>query len=130
MKLYVYAVPPIDFWDGFTNIKDCNLTLDLVEQIMQRLFALTKADTHWEGDVRPGEIYISGLPVSGGYRSSIILGVKQDDNGNSFIVSPVELPWLKKDDIFEADTVQVVEPKEIAKALFERYFPQDENDAI
>jgi hypothetical protein len=48
----------------------------------------------WEGDIREGHFF-AGLPVRPGEDpGEVIVGLKQDNNGTTFIWSPFELSWL------------------------------------
>lgn len=47
----------------------------------------------WEGDVRGDDLYVFALP---GHSGSTMIGYlwKQDNNGSTFVASPVRLQWL------------------------------------
>jgi hypothetical protein len=49
---------------------------------------------HWEGDIREGP-FVSMLPFPGNNWSAPIIAWKQDNNGTTFIASPVSLPWVE-----------------------------------
>lgn len=104
--LYVYRVEnPIDFWDGWSPIADFMVAkLDTDEPSFGYLSdffaffgrACVVADQlGWDGDIRRSELYVSGLPEPNGGR--VIIGWKQDNNGETFVASPVPLPWLRGD---------------------------------
>ncbi len=83
----IYAINPIDHdWDRMTAADEHDPEL---------LAVLEKAKKTgvWEGDFqhRPRTILIPVL----GYPNLISAFIwKQDNNGTTFIASPVELPWL------------------------------------
>lgn len=106
-KLYVYAIAPIDFWDGW-------MTRDQFISSYNSEHMEGGADDHcddliahaekvaqiagWEGDYRQGPFF-SGIPSeSGNCSSETMIGWKQDNNGMTFIASPYRLPWLDKDE--------------------------------
>ncbi len=52
----------------------------------------------WEGDIREGP-FIAGLPTDkGGEDGKVMIAWKQDNNGDTFIVSPIRLKWLETGD--------------------------------
>ena len=63
---------------------------DLIEAALQ-LARSTRND--WEGDIRDGEIYVGSIP-SGECEPFYYVIWKQDNNGQTFVVSQVRLPWL------------------------------------
>lgn len=48
----------------------------------------------WDGDIRGKNLYVFALPVDDGSLPEIGIVWKQDDNGTTYIASPVRLPWL------------------------------------
>ena len=55
----------------------------------------------WEGDIREGP-FIAGLPTNEtGNDGHIMIAWKQDNNGDTFVVSPFKLPWLEVGDYGE-----------------------------
>lgn len=107
--MYVYAGTPIDFWEGWKteaeylaslNTSDAfgDPTSDGLAAYYKRLGAaqLLAKGVGWEGDIREGP-FVSGIPTPGSCDSEILIGWKQDNNGDTFIASPYELPWLSKD---------------------------------
>lgn len=113
--IYAYQLNPIDFWAGWTKAKKAvrpvhfgpgefiEAELDLIDpEVWERQWNLAQAaaaKVGWEGDVR-GEPYVIGLPEDGaisGGGGRFIIGWKQDNNGTTFVVSPVRLPWLEEE---------------------------------
>jgi hypothetical protein len=105
MKLHYYCVDPIDFWIGALTGK----------QLLETIWKGNPSDWHniscvckkiddleanakeafrsmgWEGDVREGPFYFA-LPG----HNEMLIGyiIKQDNNGDTYIASPVPLPYL------------------------------------
>ena len=104
--MYLYSLSPIDWWQGWMTEeqfeKNCEEIYGPTEMgsamaaykvFRQKAFALAK-ENGWEGDVREGP-FVAGLPPSGGdSQSAIMICWKQDNNGETFVVSPYPLPWL------------------------------------
>ena len=104
--MYIYSIDPIDFWPGWYKEADYLKSVDDVDDLVGNTFveeyqalkkrALAKAlDAGWEGDIREGP-FVAGLPSSGG-DVRVMIAWKQDNNGTTFIASPVELPQLKQE---------------------------------
>jgi hypothetical protein len=103
-KLFGYAVPPIDYWEGWTAEKEfllsCLQNLDVGWGLMRLSeYAELRRDAMelakragWEGDIREGP-YVAAVP-NGDCESSLMIAWKQSSNGDTFIVSPFLLPWL------------------------------------
>lgn len=86
-KYRIYAINPIDHdWDRMTAADEHDPELSAV---LERAMAVSV----WEGDFqrRPRTILIPVLGYAHLIRAFIW---KQDNNGTTFIASPVELPWL------------------------------------
>jgi len=115
VRLCVYRISYIDFWSGWSHAHDrvridfspepgmlCD-DLRITQNEWESRWCLAKylaGKVGWEGDIREGP-YVAGLPVASGpdkddfTNSEFLIGWKQDNNGRTFIASPVELPWLK-----------------------------------
>lgn len=106
--MIVYHIPPIDDWTGWQEPSEVfrarvdNLIsewLDAAEWSPMWAKAQELANkAGWEGDIREGP-YLTVLPYPPG-PPPIVIGWKQDNNGNTFIASPYELPWLDAE-VFE-----------------------------
>lgn len=102
--ILVYALGPIDFWNGWNNATDYvaetqKMDDNFNEETFQPFFEKAKAlarEAGWEGDMRSGP-FVSALPNDDpGSLSDFIIAWKQDNNGSTFVASPHELPWLGK----------------------------------
>lgn len=104
--LFAYSLAPIDFWEGW--LTEGQYKIALVTQSDQAARALARyesfrdraldlgRDLGWEGDFREGP-FVSGLP-SNDNDAPVVIAWKQDNNGSTFVVSPLELPWLGRCD--------------------------------
>ena len=111
MKLYCYHVAPIDHWTGAltaeqllsTFVKDFDGDWHAVSAFCSEMAQLEdRAQENfkkigWEGDLRDGPYYFS---VPGDSQMAIGYVIKQDNNGSTFVASPVPLPSL--DDGFDS----------------------------
>ena len=112
---HVYETLPIDFeWQHLPSVDDVAKKLGGIEAIMraageERYVDGTSLDSFldawadakvaardhgWEGDFRSGPV-VMWIPEKerGGFRPGFVF--KQDNNGSTFVVSPVELPHLQ-----------------------------------
>jgi hypothetical protein len=107
MNWFVYSLAPIDFkWERLRSVRetiahlagvpDDNSDLNDVSDIVDFLEKWKSAKNAaigkgWEGDFRnpPVVFWVPG-------ENEFIYGfvIKHDNNGDTFVVSPVELPWL------------------------------------
>lgn len=115
MKLYCYHVAPIDFWCGALTEEQLQASIDKCYQPRDgertrhevgKLKARAEAAFRtigWEGDTREGPFYFA-VPSD----TEMALGyvLKQDNNGNCFIASPVPLP-SESLSIFDQTTIEV-----------------------
>lgn len=104
MQLHVYALPPIDFWGGWSSVEDATTQWGgsrlierwRYERVLAEAFVLA-SDAGWEGDIREGP-FIAGLPHEhAGGKPVFMIAWKQDNNGTTFVASPVQLPHLVVD---------------------------------
>lgn len=104
--MYVYeTMSPIDCWIGWHKPTDIFRVVPDYEveptywdarhwyQEWERAQAGAKK-LGWEGDCRQGP-YVIPLPEGDDAGWNFIIGWKQDNNGTSYIASPVELPHLR-----------------------------------
>lgn len=104
MTLYVYAMSPIDIWTGwrsnadiigeFHNMGEEAASLEFIGDVVRAMEAAKR--TGFDGELREA-IHVAPLPRAerepyGGPRW--MFGIKQDNNGTTFIVSPYPLGWL------------------------------------
>lgn len=86
---YVYVLPPQDYWPGWTTFETEPVQPDLLKHAKQCFRA-----AGWESDAVQGPFF-AGLPTgSDDGRGALMVGLKQHNNGTTFIWSPYELPWL------------------------------------
>ena len=116
--MYVYRTGYIDFWDGWQrpadvfkvsnhyhykyHVDDSYLTPKLWETTWERAQVGARS-LGWEGDVREGP-YVSMCPIPD-YEEEVydndgtfFIAWKQDNNGITFIASPVPLNYLLNND--------------------------------
>jgi hypothetical protein len=103
----IYCLPPIDQWSGwqkpdqvFTGTdKDDGDThpADEWPELWKEVQRLAKG-LGWEGDVREGP-FVTVLPREPGdyWPGYVLVAWKQDNNGTTFLASPIHLPWLETD---------------------------------
>jgi hypothetical protein len=109
--MFAYARAAIDFWPGWLSEEEfkaqlahrCFTQRDIAnawsryEQFRDRAYDLAKK-VGWEGDIRSGP-FIAGLPThETAIDGNVMLAWKQDNNGDTFVVSPYKLPWLEGGD--------------------------------
>ena len=117
MGWIVYVVTPIDWgWEHLQSVQDVarqiagdnaaeraglngaeagyydEISVDqfLSDWQAARNLAATKG---WEGDIRQGPV-VFWIPDETGFRYAFAF--KQDNNGTTFIVTPVKMPWLNR----------------------------------
>ncbi len=105
--MFAYSRAAIDWWPGWLTevelkkqLVEIHSTEDAAHTLLQYEKQLSAAHelakkVGWEGDTREGP-YIAGLPAKdtaddGHY----MIAWKQDNNGDTFVVSPFRLPWLE-----------------------------------
>jgi hypothetical protein len=99
-QTYIYQTGPIDFFFGMQPLSEAMKTPywpqeAIIQLIVGCFYSVAKAEgSHWEGDIRWGDIYLFGLPDPDTHGSRLGVVWKQDNNGTTFTCSPVELPWL------------------------------------
>jgi hypothetical protein len=101
MNEYIYVLPPMDWWPGWVTIDappvegyphpfDQRHTREYMAALKRALPLFREAG--WEADIREGPFF-AGLPT-GDVTGKVIVGLKQDNNGETFICSPYDLQWL------------------------------------
>lgn len=99
LHFHVYEFPAIDFWVGMSQFRELYAACDEcgkreIRGILRvSLEVLDDAYCSWEGDVRDDELYVGGIldPIFGG-RVFHYIGLKQHNNGSSFLIFPFEMP--------------------------------------
>jgi hypothetical protein len=99
---FIYYLPPIDWWEGWTTLEGLSRSLEPDEffdpVVEVATFMLRAAPLFvkagWEGD---GTWRAAPLPVfdEGVQLRSFLVAVKQSNNGSTFVASPKALPWLE-----------------------------------
>lgn len=107
-KPFAYAMLPMDFgWERFVGIDayrngqagDAKLgepdfaVIEGFERFVEAAYQAAR-EVRWEGDFRTPP-HVGFLPNAEGGEPIPFLVWKQDNNGTTFVVSPVELPYLK-----------------------------------
>ena len=111
--MYAYHIAPIDFgWENLPTVADvarklgaetaaatamkqrnAEPILEVSEFLLAWQAARDRAYTvGWEGDFR-GDPVVFWLPVDDGFRFGFAF--KQENNGSTFVISPVPMPWLE-----------------------------------
>jgi hypothetical protein len=107
---FAYHLDPIDFgWEYLPTIAETEARSAAFDQTkdefesnvcpaaqftndLRNAYRLAR-DEGWEGDFRDGEEpRVLWLPIADGFKYAFVW--KQDNNGSTFVVSPVKLPWL------------------------------------
>lgn len=107
--MFVYGIYPIDFgWENCPTVDDFAATLARREfsqpgygyegdfEAYKVAFEKAKelaATVGWEGDFR-GPAHVFFVPTEGSFKYGFAW--KQDNNGDTFVVSPVPLPHLNE----------------------------------
>jgi len=95
-ELFIYTTGPIDFWDGWHQIKATDLgpfgSEDEIKIPLKvyKLFKLAFSQVKsWEGDIRGDDVYYTGtVPhTPDDFTCTYMVGWKQDNNGQTFIAS-------------------------------------------
>ena len=114
-KMFFYQTAPVDFFSGMVRAEDYIKHLqmehsgsdadkqvsDFIKHVMYCTRAVSLAlNSYWEGDVRGNDLYVFQIPYPS-CGNEIPLGVmwKQDNNGDSYICSPVKLDWIDSEDM-------------------------------
>jgi hypothetical protein len=107
--IFVYSTGPIDIWEGWTPLRQLLLRPEQEwtewvwpQEIAHRWKRAQQIARQigWEGDIRGGFFsdvggpWVCPLPL-GDYSNEYLIAWKQDNNGQTFIASPVLLPWLE-----------------------------------
>ena len=76
-----------DFMEYIKNIK----AVSFFYQYLKVALNLLKEKTNWDGEIRFNEVLITGYPNWDYGETCILVCVKQDNNGDTFIYSPIKL---------------------------------------
>lgn len=118
--LYCYGVEPVDRWIGVFSAKRLNDLVvsfgegrerekicptewvDLGQELARLKLEAEEAFRRigWEGDIREGPFYFAvPHPATNSMQLGYVL--KQDNNGMTFVASPVPMSWLDDDAFIE-----------------------------
>lgn len=99
--MYVYSLPPIDFFDGLIPLDKYSSFFDdkeILNFLLDALRALFKHGVYWSMDTEGAEIYIGAIPSLCNYPFKFAL-IKQSEsggNGLTYAVSKIPLSHLKE----------------------------------
>ena len=104
----VYECDPCDDWSFWTQIymEDILINVQLFSLLWDAV-RMFKTHTHWEGDIMSGP-YVSVSP-DGGYAGTLILALKQGNNGSTYYCTKAELPDLKEYQVHERSGLVIKE---------------------
>jgi len=90
--LKCYVIPPMDLgWELMPTVQELSGDEEVFDLFLLAVEAAIKAG--WTGDLRHySKPRVIALPNV--CKASVAIAWKQDTNGVTFVVSPVELPWL------------------------------------
>ena len=102
-KFFKYVMSPIDWFYGCMTLEEyfeARVSLRsaygveaVVSLTMSSLLVEMQSIREWEGDISEG-IYVFAIPNESMCNIGFIW--KQSNNGTTFIISEVELPWLSE----------------------------------
>lgn len=90
--LHVYATGPIDFWEGV--VPQFFWPSSAQTYYWKVILPAFEAHRFWSDPIREGP-YLSGIPMADGLELGWVFFLKINNNGTTFVASPVQLPWLK-----------------------------------
>lgn len=107
IDIFVYGVEPIDAWLAWSDEEQLKASVDrwcsserrsgfwaFYEAFRDQSMEIARS-LGWQGDIREGP-FVAGVPTFEIRNTSLFMVAwKQDDDGLTFIASPVRLPWLE-----------------------------------
>ena len=109
--MHTYLISPIDFaWEHLKTVEETARELGAKEAAMaasERIGPLTKTSTFlddwteaqrlatangWEGDFK-NDPAVFWIPCDGEFRYGF--AIKQNNNGSTFVVTPIRMAWLE-----------------------------------
>jgi hypothetical protein len=105
--MFRYEISPIDYFDGCVTLAEYIISMtekadddytykaviaDLNKEICVLVTEMSKMEL-WDGDIREG-IYVFAVPDDTATKIGFIW--KHDNNGCTFVISPIELPHLNQ----------------------------------
>jgi hypothetical protein len=112
MTWHTYEIAPIDFgWENLKTVRETAVALlesgqasalkndidasDLQDFLISWESAKTAAsEKGWDGDLK-GEPVVMWIPNDTEFNYGFAF--KQDNNGTTYVMSPVEMPWLESE---------------------------------
>lgn len=105
--MFIYETSPQDYFDGMVPLCDAiynsgenegsnDTAWRIIHFVISCVYKVARAKSFWEGDIRGNDIYLFSLPDPDNAMVRMGLVWKQDNNGSTYICSPVEIPWLKE----------------------------------
>ena len=119
--MFIYQTAPVDFFAGMLPIAYAaekmreelgnEEVFKLIRLAMDcsRAVSLAKG-SYWEGDIRGFDLFVFALPDPDATPPHIGLTWKQENNGTTYICSPVALPWISDDDLLPNVKIQRASP--------------------
>jgi hypothetical protein len=103
-KMYIYEMPPVEHFEGMQKTKkvirklskshDDIDTLTEFLALIKDAMILFRKKTSWEGDVKQSRCFSIPDPDYAGSKFAIV--IKQDNNGTTFLCSPVVIGYLQE----------------------------------
>ena len=126
--MFVYEFSPIDYWIGMENFKYfyCKVVLSkrmkIKDILAESLNSLAESKSYWEGDIRNDELHLGTFPnVENCGDAHYYIGLKQENNGTSYLIFPFEMP-IYKDSLCSGDKVKNQYEDEIKNIIY-RFCP-------
>lgn len=136
-KFYLYEMGTIDFYQGMTRLSDyirlCDEKLNSydypnyleLKKFLIICFMEIKTSTiQWEGDIRESnEIFISGIPRLDCKQPHKLIVFKQDNGGQSFMVSECKMNFYNDNKELLVSTISLkdVDKRDIINSFHESY---------
>lgn len=104
-KIYLYRLPPIDHWLGWQTLAEVIASnadelsysgfgdVERIRSLLEDAQAVA-LEHGWEGDERQGP-FVTIIPTSPDDGIWFAVAWKQKNNGETFIASDRELPWMQ-----------------------------------
>ena len=89
---YIYELPPTDWFECFICEEDLDIDSSEIKKIIAKAKFLFARYTLWQGD---GQCYVSSIPSEDSFPLTFVT-IKQDDNGTTFLMSPIRLEYLSE----------------------------------
>lgn len=104
----VYELGPIDAWEDEGWTKHIPGTADVLDDAVFTAMRIIETAPRFETPLRDDRIWWMRLPMPGYADAAYAVAVKIDNNGTTFIWSPVELPWLRQSEALGSDAIAAI----------------------